>query len=100
MGLVMVLYEYYRTTFIRELKKNNFEIWESLGRPAGYFMSGLLKNDGFGLEIFIYKKKYSELGKTLSHTGKILFYIQLVYFFTVAVFLMSILYSGITFKPT
>ncbi|HBO3800786.1 TPA: hypothetical protein L4T31_002783 [Pseudomonas aeruginosa] len=76
-AITLVALELKRTTFIRVLKKEEPNTWEKLGRPSGYFLSYLVKIDGFKLEKFIFRKQYSSLkNKEIRKIGRQLLHLQ------------------------
>ena len=89
--LAIVVNEYFRTGFILELKKHNYEVWEELGKPSGYFSSYLLKANGFALERFIFNKRYTNLNSSLSSKGRTLYFVQIVYISMAVIFIGSII---------
>ncbi|HCR1640383.1 TPA: hypothetical protein ACQTXZ_006021 [Pseudomonas aeruginosa] len=76
-AITLVVLELKRTIFIRILKKEEPSTWENLGRPSGYFLSYLVKIDGFKLEKFIFRKQYNALkNNEIRKIGRQLLYLQ------------------------
>ncbi len=76
-AITLVVLELKRTVFIRILKKEELNTWEKLGRPSGYFLSYLVKIDGFKLEKFIFRKQYNTLkNNEIRKIGRQLLYLQ------------------------
>ena len=85
--LAILVNEYFRTEFILELKQHNYDVWEELGNPSGYFSSYLFKAIGFALERFIFKKRYTNLNSSLVSKGRTLYFVQIAYFSMVVIFI-------------
>jgi len=88
--LVLIVNEYFRTIFILELKKLHPSIWEELGCPSGYFSSYLFKANGFTLERYIFKQKYTKLESSLKTIGRRLYVVQYFYLFLVTTFFITV----------
>lgn len=98
-GIALIVWELYRTRFINILKSEERSTWEELGKPTGFFLSFLVKANGFELEKFVYKKKYMQLsGSKIKNIGSQLYIVQLITGFVVAIFFVFILLNLVTFR--
>ena len=99
-GITLVLLEFKRTQFINWLKEKENNVWVSLNRPSGYFLSYLFKIDGFRLEKYILKKEYLDLNDCqLKQAGNQLFVIQIVFFVSIVVFFILLFAGLFTYNP-
>lgn len=97
-AITLVVLELKRTTFIRTLKKEEPNAWEKLGRPSGYFLSYLVKIDGFKLEKFIFRKQYNALeNNEIRKIGRQLLYLQST-FLTLIIALIALMILQFTIK--
>ncbi|WP_329006933.1 hypothetical protein PCP11_10295 [Pseudomonas aeruginosa] len=97
-AITLAVLELKRTTFIRTLKKEEPNAWEKLGRPSGYFLSYLVKIDGFKLEKFIFRKQYNALkNNEIRKIGKQLLYLQST-FLTLIIALIALMILQFTIK--
>lgn len=97
----LVAMELKRAQFITSLREQADSVWDSLGKPSGFFLSYLLKIDGFKLEKYIFKKNYLSLdSEELKKVGNQLFIIQVIASVFISLFFVLFISGLITFVPS